>query len=84
MTVLHKLASALNRRDEVPNQELAQRIIEAGDKTAIRELVENLGHRDKNIQSDCIKVLYEIGERRPELIAKYYKEFGTLLESSKN
>ncbi|HKQ79111.1 MAG TPA: phytanoyl-CoA dioxygenase family protein [Blastocatellia bacterium] len=30
MTVLDKLATALNRRDEAPNQELAQRIVEAG------------------------------------------------------
>jgi hypothetical protein len=84
MTALDKLATALNRRDEVPNQELAQRIVKAGDKSAIRELVENLGHKDKNIQSDCIKVIYEIGARRPELIAKYYQEFGKLLDSHNN
>jgi len=84
MTVLNKLATAQNRRDEAPNQELAQRIVEAADKSAIKELIENLGHKDKNIQSDCIKVLYEIGEMRPELISKYYKEFGKLLESKNN
>lgn len=84
MTVLDQLATALNRRDEVPNQELARRIVEAGDKSAIKELVDNLVNKDKNIQSDVIKVLYEIGERRPELIAKYYKEFGKLLESKNN
>jgi hypothetical protein len=84
VTVLDKLATALNRRDEVPNQELAQRIAKAGDKSATRELVDNLANKDKNIQSDCIKVLYEIGERRPELVAPYYKEFGKLLESKNN
>jgi hypothetical protein len=84
MRVLDKLATALNRRDEVPNQELAQNIVAANDKSAVKELVENLNHKDKNIQSDCIKVLYEIGERRPELIAKYYKEFARLLESNNN
>ena len=84
MTVLDKLATALNRRDEVPNQELAERIAKAGDKNATRELVDNLAHNDKNIQSDCIKVLYEIGERRPQLVAPYYKEFGRLLESKNN
>jgi hypothetical protein len=84
MTVLDKLATALNRRDEVPNQELAQRIAEAPDKNAIQELVDNLGHKDKNIQSDCIKVLYEIGARRPELIAGHYKVFGRLLGSKHN
>lgn len=84
MSVLDKLATALNRRDEVPNQELAQRIVEAGDNNAVKELVDNLIHKDKNIQSDCIKVLYEIGQRRPELIAKYYNEFGKLLDSNNN
>lgn len=84
MTVLDKLATALNRRDEVPNQELAQRIVEAGDNNAVKELVDNLIHKDKNIQGDCIKVLYEIGERRPELIARYYNEFGKLLDSKNN
>lgn len=84
MTVLNKLASALNRRDEVPNQELAKEIVRTGDKRAVKELVENLAHRDKNIPSDCIKVLYEIGEREPALLAAYYHEFGKLLDSKNN
>lgn len=84
MTVLNQLATALNRRDETPNKELAEQIAKAGDKKAVEELVENLGHKDKNIQSDCIKTLYEVGERRPELIAKHYKAFGKLLESKNN
>src|SRR5204863_8238201 len=84
MTVLDRLASALNRRDEVPNQELARKIVETGDKAAVKELVESLHHKANNIQSDCIKVLYEIGERRPELIARYYKDFGELLKSKNN
>jgi hypothetical protein len=84
MSILHKLASALDRRDEVPNQELAQQIIKANDKKAVKELVENLSAKDKNIQSDCIKVLYEIGEHKPVLIAEYAKEFIALLENKNN
>ncbi len=84
MTVLNQLATALNRRDEVPNQELAQRIVKAGDSIAVNELVENLSNKDKNIQSDCVKVLDEIGARRPELIAEYSREFERLLESRNN
>jgi hypothetical protein len=84
MTVLNQLATALNRRDEVPNQELAQRILKAQDSKAVKELVENLRHKDKNIQSDCIKVLYEIGERRPDMIAEYSREFEKLLLSKHN
>jgi hypothetical protein len=84
MTVLNKLATALDRRDEVANQALAQEIVRNNDTSAVRELVENLANQDKNIQSDCIKVLYEIGERDPKLIAKYCAEFGKLLDSANN
>ena len=56
MSVISKLASSLNRKDEVPNQELAQQIIKSNNKKAIKELVENLSNRDTKIQSDCIKV----------------------------
>lgn len=84
MTVLDKLATALNRRDEVPNQELARLIVNKRDAAAVRELVENLNNKNKGIQSDCIKVLYEIGAANPKLIARYYEEFGRLLESKHN
>ena len=50
----------------------------------MQELVDSLEHKNKAIQSDCIKVLYEIGDANPDLIAKYYKEFGQLLESKNN
>jgi hypothetical protein len=84
MSVIDKLACSLGRRDEVPNQELAQQILKSKDKKAVKELVENLGNKDKNIQSDCIKVLYEIGESQPELIADYDKEFLALLDGRNN
>jgi len=54
------------------------------DAVAVKELIENLNHRDRGIQGDCIKVLYEIGAANPDLIAKYYREFGELLESKNN
>lgn len=82
--ILDKVATALNRRDETPNQELAKDIVRNKDRGAVRELVENLAHKNKNIQSDCIKVLYEIGEPEPALIAPYYREFGKLLDSKNN
>lgn len=84
MNVLDKLATSLNRRDETPNQQLAQNIVNKKDKNAIKELVQNLNNKDKNIQSDCIKVLYEIGKREPAFIAPYVKEFLPLLESTNN
>ena len=84
MSIISKLASSLNRKDEVPNQELAQQIIKSNDKKAIKELVENLSNKDTKIQSDCIKVLYEIGEHEATLIAGYDEEFLALLENKNN
>ena len=84
MGIISKLASSLNRKDEVPNQELAQQIIKSNDKKAINELVENLSNKDTKIQSDCIKVLYEIGVHKATLIAGYDKEFIALLENKNN
>ena len=69
MSILNQLASSLNRNDEVPNQVLARKIAEVGDEAAVRELIDHLSDPDKAIQSDCIKVLYEIGALKPDLIA---------------
>ncbi len=84
MTIIDRLASSLNRRDEVPNQQLAMRIVERNDEKAVEELVKNLSNKDRAIQSDCIKVLYEVGERSPALIAQYAGEFSSLLDSANN
>ncbi|TVY03116.1 hypothetical protein [Cohnella terricola] len=84
MTILDKLATALNRKDEGPNQELAIYIADRDDREAVKELVVNLSNSDKNIQSDCIKVLYEIGDLKPSLVAEYSKEFVTLLDHGNN
>jgi hypothetical protein len=78
------LASALQRNDEAPNEALAQRIVEAGDAAAVAELVANLQNADPAIQSDCIKVLYEVGGRRPDLIAVHALAFVNLLRSRQN
>jgi HEAT repeat protein len=84
MSILNKLASALGRNDEAPNQTLAKEIAEAGDKKAVRELVTNLSNKDKAIQSDCIKVLYEIGSIKSDLIADYVDDFVKVLHGRNN
>jgi len=84
MSVLGKLASSLNRRDEVPNLELAKEIAENKNEEAVKELVINLGNKNKKIQNDCIKVLYEIGALQPKLIVDYLNDFIALLESKNN
>ncbi|MDB5034423.1 MAG: hypothetical protein JWQ98_1664 [Chlorobi bacterium] len=84
MTVLENPATTLNRRDEIPNRDLALRIIQENNTEAARQLVDYLLTGNRNIQADCIKVLCEIGERNPDLIADYHAELGTFLESRNN
>jgi hypothetical protein len=84
MSVLNRLASSLGRRDEVPNQELARDLAARRDKAGIREIAENVWNKDKNIQADCIKVLYEVGYIEPKLIAEFVEDFVRLLRSGNN
>src|ERR1044071_6126153 len=84
MTVLDQLASSLGRRDEVPNQELAKALAADKNKQGIREVAGNLWNKNKNIQADCIKVLYEVAYIEPKLIAGYTEEFVKLLRSKNN
>jgi hypothetical protein len=72
MSILNKLATSLNRQDDVPNQE------------GIRKIVGGLSNQEKAIRSDIVKVLYEIGYPAPELAAPYARDFLKLLESRNN
>lgn len=84
MSALDKLSHSLGRRDEVPNVELARALGAKKDRKGIREIAENLWHKDKNIQVDCIKVLYEVGAIEPKLIAEYAGDFVKCLKSRNN
>ena len=82
--MIEKLASSLGRKDEQPNIELAEEIVKSKNKTGIREIIKGLDNPNEQIANDCIKVLYEIGERSPELIAGYADVFIGLLSSRNN
>ncbi len=84
MSVLNRIAYLQGRRDEVPNQELAKELAGARNEAGIREIAENLRNPDKNIQFDCVKVLYEIGYVSPDLIAGYVDDFLRLLKNKHN
>lgn len=84
MSILDKLTHPLGRRDEVPNQELARDLAAKKDKKGIHEIAENLWNKDRNIQADCIKVLYEVGYIEPKLIVEYAGDFVELLKSRNN
>jgi hypothetical protein len=84
MTVLDKLAGALDRRDEAPNVDLAQDIVSRRHMAAIAELADAVRSGPTRQANDAIKVLYEIGARDPELIAAQCPVFVEALRSSNN
>ena len=84
MSVLQRIAFYQNRRDEAPNQELAKELAMKNDRKGIREIAENLWNENVQIQSDCLKVLYEIGYLQPKLTAPYAEDFLKLLHSRNN
>ncbi len=84
MSVLDQIAYHQNRRDEVPNQALACRLVETQDRAGIQEIADNLWNKNASVQSDCLKVLYEIGYLDPSLVAPYAVDFLNLLQSRNN
>jgi HEAT repeat protein len=84
MSTLEKIAFFQNRRDEVPNQLLARELAGTKNHEGIKEIVENLENKNKNVRSDCLKVLYEIGYLDPGLIAGYCNDFIKLLNTRDN
>ena len=84
MTVITQLSSSLGQKGNDANIALAKEIAEAENRNAVKELVVNLKNKDKKIQADCIKTLYETAYIKPDLIANYYAEFLELLSSKNN
>lgn len=82
--MIDQIAFALGRNDEIPNIELAINLCNTHNTAGVAEIVDGLNHKDKRIANDCIKVLYEIGERKPELISPYASTFLNLLMSKNN
>ena len=82
--MIEKLACKLGRNDEVPNIELAEYLCQQNDTAGIKEIVDGLKGIDKAVTNDCIKVLYEIGERCPTLISGFANEFISFLRSKNN
>jgi len=82
--MLEKLACRLGRNDEVPNIDLAEELCRNNDAAGIKEVVNGFTGLDNAVANDCIKVLYEIGERKPELIADFVDDFVSHLHSKNN
>lgn len=85
MSVINLLSTSLSARSEIPNQKLAGDLVKTANAGAIKQLVENLQfNKDKKIQSDCIKVLYEIGYLNPYLISEHLPVFVKMLTNKNN
>jgi len=82
--MIEKLASQLGRKDQEPNIQLAQALSQSEDANGIQEIVQGLLGKNKSIAGDCIKVLYELGERKPRLVSPYVDDFIALLRSKNN
>ena len=80
MTWINKIAFYRNIRNEVPNQELARELANTNNTTGREEISNYLFDKNTSVASDCLKVLYEIGYIKPELIEAYADTFLQLLE----
>ena len=82
--MIELLACKSGRNDESLNIELAEKLCSCADIDGIREIAEGLKSKEQAVANDCVKVLYEIGERKPELIADYADDFITALSDKSN
>ena len=82
--MINKIAYFLGRNDEEPNISVAIELCKTKNKKNIKEIAEGLASENSQIANDCIKVLYEIGEREPTLISAYTGDFIKLLKSKNN
>lgn len=84
MEYFKRLACNNDRKDAVLNEELAKELADTHNTAGIEEIASYLHDKNKVIQSNCLKVLYEIGYTKPELIARYVSDFITFLSGKNN
>lgn len=84
MSVYEKLSSRTGSKGEEAEVALAIVLAEKPNAQALQELLAGLKDKDRRLQADCIKVLYEIGYRDPAQIAAHALDFLPLLNSKNN
>ena len=70
-----KLASTLGRRDEQPNMDLANALCANENADEVAAVCEILQNGNSAAKSDAIKVLYETGRMKPQLIKRHISVF---------
>lgn len=83
-SIVDQLAHSLGRRDEQPNIDLAMKIARSGDVASVKELIGLMSQKKTAWAHDAIKVLYETGERKPDLITAYLQDFVKALQHKDN
>ena len=83
-SIVQRLASSLNRRDEQPNIELAVELAQSGDPQPLDELFNITNCASKPLRHDALKTLYETALRNPQMLLAYKQQFVDLLSSSDN
>jgi hypothetical protein len=83
-SILDQLATSLGHRDEKPNIDLAVKIARSGNQDQVAELISLLAGKKADVRNDAVKVLYEIGERNPDLISGHVKVFLQALHHKDN
>ena len=63
---------------------MAKKLAQEHNVQGIQEIASHLWDKNQNIQSDCLKVLYEIGYLAPELISDYTEDFLKLTQNKNN
>ena len=84
MSIRHLLSSAQDRRDMLPNKELAKMIVQSRNATAVSELETLLVTQDDQLLFDVLKTLQIIGEEAPEMIAHLYPKLAFVLGHKTN
>jgi hypothetical protein len=84
MSILYRIDTAVGDTTTETDKALAAEIAKTGDRAAVAELITGLDGPDKNVQSSCIKVIYETGYVKPKLIADYWGTFLKLLDRKNN
>ena len=69
--VFNYLACNLGTESDEPNIELASSLCKSRNEDAVVTLIEGLKSSSSEVASDCIKVLYELGRRSPDMIADH-------------
>lgn len=84
MSILSKLSTSQGRNDDELNKALGRELVETHDTDGVREIAENLHHKDKRIQNDCLSVLEQVGRLDPGMIENYVAGFIELIFSKEN